>query len=107
RFAVGHVEHAAAIDEHAMRPRELALMRIWLRSVAASAGAEHGRDDAGLEINPAYHMVLGVGDIQPAGRIREALRSAKLRRTGRTSVAGISRLTGSRKVMDRAGLGID
>ena len=42
-FAVGDVEHARGVDEHAVRPRERALQRLGLRAVAALAGAEHGR----------------------------------------------------------------
>jgi len=80
---------AVADDERALmradpvRPGHAALPRIAVRTVAALACAEDRVDHAGLEIDTANAVVLGVGnDEAPIGRVGDALRPVERRREG-------------------------
>ena len=63
-LAVPHIENTGGIDEHSVRPREGASKRIGLWAIPPLTRAEHGRDDAGLDLDPANDVVFCVGDIQ-------------------------------------------
>jgi hypothetical protein len=62
-LAVPDIENTA-IDEHAVRARKGAPKRIGLRTVSSVARAEHGGDDAGLDLDPANDVVFRVGDVE-------------------------------------------
>src|SRR5262245_32777693 len=64
RLAVADVEHAAGVDEDAVRPRQRALERVALRTVAAPAGAEHRPDDARLQVDFAHDVILRIRHVQ-------------------------------------------
>src|SRR4029453_8635084 len=77
-LAVAHVQ-LVPDDEHAVRPRQRTPPGIRLGAIASFARAEHGADDAGVQVDAADRMVLGVGHEEPAGRPRQALRPAARR----------------------------
>src|SRR5437867_1356400 len=91
-----------------MGPRQAALGRHGLRSVAALTGAKHSRNRAGREIDAADRVVLGIGDVQRALRcISEALRTTQLRGHRRTAIAAVSRLAGAGDTVERLCRSID
>ncbi len=95
RFAIRDVENSVG-EQHTMGAIQLALQRIGFRTVAELTRAQHSCDDAGLEIDFANRVTLGVGDIEAViGAVGEPFGSGETRRTSRrrtteTSVQGRS-----------------
>ena len=89
RFAIAHVQHAAVVNQHTVRPRERAPEGIGFGAVTALTGAEHGPDDACRQIDLANHMTLCIGHVQRAARPCEAFRPGQLRRAGLAAVTRV------------------
>ena len=58
-LAVADVDRAA-LNEHAMGPREFTSERSAVGTVAALACSNHGRNRSVRKINPPNHVILGV-----------------------------------------------
>src|SRR5437867_3528185 len=97
-YAVGltitNVENAASINTDAMGSSERAPTRIGLGAVASLTGAEHGANDACLQINRADHVILGVGHIERVARPGKALWPRQLRHPSLAAIAGVTLLPG-------------
>ena len=107
-FAVAHIEDAGRVDKHAMRARQRAAKRIRLGAVAALTGAKHGRDDAGLELDAANDVVLGVGDVEVAASDSASpLGPPSLADARRPAVSRIALLAGASDMVNRRGAGRD
>ena len=63
--------------------------------VPALTSAEHGRDDAGLEIDAANHVVFRVGHVKVVAGIREPFWAPEPGKAGRPTVARKSAVAGT------------
>ena len=63
-FAIAHIKNAAIVNQHTVWPRERASKGIGFWTIASVTGAEHGSDDACLEINLANDMTFCIGHVQ-------------------------------------------
>ena len=99
RFAVADVEHTAGAGERRAGGQRVPLDPV--RAVAARPGAEHGGDDAGVQVDAPDRVVLGVDDVEAAAADGEALRPPSVASARRPAVAGEALLP-SGQVMDGA-----
>ena len=105
-FAIGDKQHSATVHQHSVWPRQGASARIGFRAVALLTGAQHGPDEAGLEIDRADHVILGVRDVQRPPPPRETFGPGQRRRPSLAAVSGVSLLAGAGDVVDRECPGI-
>ena len=78
------------------------------RPVAALAGAEGGRDDAGREVDAADDVVLRVGDVErPVRRMGEPLGPRERRLPRRAAVTAVPLLAGAGDVVNGLPFQID
>ena len=73
-LAVADEQSALVVNKHSMGPVELALERVRLWAVPALPTSKDRAYDAGVEIDPTYHVVLSVGHIEPSVVIGQSLR---------------------------------
>src|SRR5262245_158259 len=111
---IGNIQVAIGIERQPERPVELRRAgRATVAAVAFFAGAGDGGDRATAQVDNAYAMIVGVGDVQLAvGPKLEVLRERQRRRARRSIITTESRrlaaLTGDgrdRALLEHAGIG--
>ncbi len=108
RFAVADVDHAASVDQDAVRTREAARQGVAGRSVAALAGAGDGLDDACFQVDTADGVTLGVGDVEAAiRRIGDSFGTGEFRQPGGSAVSRVTLFARAGNVVNAMILHID
>ena len=105
-LAVADVEDAAG-GKDAVRSGQRALQRIRLRTVTATAGAEHRRDDAAAEVDSSNDVVFGVRHVDAAAGAGQPFWTGQRRARAGAAVTGVALLARARDVANATAVAID